>query len=122
MLNNRLITTIFLCLIAATPALAQEEGSRASASTIGLDVMLLVAGLLCLSACLKVFSLLKGGELSVGWQLLSVSFLVFSLGQILSLFVELDFFQLHRNAINVLQVAALFLVFFGVARIKKSLT
>ena len=64
----------------------------------------------------------KGGELSPGWQVLAVSFLIFSLGQLLSLAIKLEIVTVQKNAISILQLLALILVAVGVTKIKKSLT
>ena len=115
------LTGILLLLPAAT-ALAQVKGNDVSAVGVVFDFMLLFTGILCFVMCLKIFSLLRGGELSPGWQMLSVSFLIFSIAQILSLSIELEFVALHKNAISVLQVVSLLLIALGVGKIKKSLT
>ena len=113
--------SVFLFLPASS-VLAETGSSEGSALGVGIDILLLIAGLLCFTMCLKIFALLKGGELSPGWQMLSVSFLIFSIGQALSLSIELEFVALHKNASSVLHAVALFLIVLGVAKIKKSLT
>jgi hypothetical protein len=72
--------------------------------------------------CLKIFGLLKGGELSPGWQVLAISFLIFSFGQLLSLAIKLEIVSVQKNAISILQLLALVLIAVGVAKIKRSLT
>jgi O-antigen ligase len=124
---KRLINSIWslpalFALVPFSSAAAQSGGAESSALGVAVDVLLLVAGLLCFSLCMKIFALLKGGELSPGWQLLSVSFLIFSIGQALSIALELDFLSLPQGATGALQVLALFMIVLGVARIKKSLT
>ena len=111
-----------LLVLPLSNAWAQAEGGEGSALGVAIDVLLLIAGLLCFAMCLKIFSLLRGGDLSPGWQMLSVSFLIFSVAQVLSLSTELEIVLLHRNAVSILHAVALFLIVFGVARIKKSLT
>ncbi len=124
---KRLINSLWslpalIALVPFSPAAAQSGSGETSALGVAVDVLLLVAGLLCFSLCMKIFALLKGGELSPGWQLLSVSFLIFSIGQALSIALELDFLSLPSGAAGALQVLALFMIVLGVARIKKSLT
>lgn len=118
-----MILAIVLCLLPINGAWAQSNPANdTSAMSVAIDVLLLVAGLLCFSMCMKIFTLLKGGELSPGWQLLSVSFLIFSIGQALGISRELDFIALPKSAVSALHVLALFMIVLGVARIKKSLT
>jgi hypothetical protein len=123
--SSRLILAMVavLCLLPVNGAWAQSAPVEdTSALGVAIDVLLLVAGLLCFSMCMKIFTLLKGGELSPGWQLLSVSFLIFAIGQALSISRELDFIALPKSAVSALHVLALFMIVLGVARIKKSLT
>ncbi len=118
-----LILAIVFCLLPINGAWAQSTPANdTSAMGVAIDILLLVAGLLCFSMCMKIFTLLKGGELSPGWQLLSVSFLIFAIGQALSISRELDFIALPKSAVSALHVLALFMIVLGVARIKKSLT
>ncbi len=118
-----MILAIVLCLLPINGAWAQSNPANdTSAMGVAIDILLLVAGLLCFSMCMKIFTLLKGGELSPGWQLLSVSFLIFAIGQALSISRELDFIALPKSAVSALHVLALFMIVLGVARIKKSLT
>lgn len=118
-----MILAIVLCLLPINGAWAQSSPANdTSAMGVAIDILLLVAGLLCFSMCMKIFTLLKGGELSPGWQLLSVSFLIFAIGQALSISRELDFIALPKSAVSALHVLALFMIVLGVARIKKSLT
>jgi hypothetical protein len=117
-----ILATVF-CLLPINGAWAQSNSANdTSAMGVAIDILLLVAGLLCFSMCMKIFTLLKGGELSPGWQLLSVSFLIFAIGQALSISRELDFIALPKSAVSALHVLALFMIVLGVARIKKSLT
>lgn len=118
-----MILAVILCLLPVNGAWAQSSPANdTSAMGVAIDILLLVAGLLCFSMCMKIFTLLKGGELSPGWQLLSVSFLIFAIGQALSISRELDFIALPKSAVSALHVLALFMIVLGVARIKKSLT
>jgi len=113
-----------LVTLPVSSALAQTAAKTGEMSAFGvaIDIVLLVAGLICFAGCLKIFALLRGGELSPGWQVLAVSFLIFSLGQLLSLAIKLDIVTMQRNAIGILQLLALVLVAVGVTKIKKSLT
>jgi hypothetical protein len=112
-----------LALPAAT-ALAETTTKTGDVTAFGvaIDIVLLAAGLLCFVMCLKIFGLLKGGELSPGWQVLAISFLIFSLGQLLSLAIKLEIVSVQKNAISILQLLALVLVAVGVSKIKRSLT
>jgi hypothetical protein len=122
----KIARTVILALVTlpVSSALAQTAAKTGEVSAFGvaIDIVLLVVGLICFAVCLKIFALLRGGELSPGWQVLAVSFLIFSLGQLLSLAIKLDIVTMQRNAIGILQLLALILVAVGVTKIKKSLT
>jgi hypothetical protein len=122
----KIARTVIPALVALpiSSALAQTAAKTGEVSAFGvaIDIVLLVVGLICFAVCLKIFALLRGGELSPGWQVLAVSFLIFSLGQLLSLAIKLDIVTMQRNAIGILQLLALILVAIGVTKIKKSLT
>lgn len=115
---------LMLMALPVSSALAQTAAKTGEVSALGvaIDIVLLAAGLICFVVCLKIFALLRGGELSPGWQVLAISFLIFSLGQVLSLAIKLDIVTVQRNAIGILQLLALILVAVGVTKIKKSLT
>jgi len=122
----KIARAVILALVAlpVSSAMAQTAAKTGEVSAFGvaIDIVLLVVGLICFAVCLKIFALLRGGELSPGWQVLAVSFLIFSLGQLLSLAIKLDIVTMQRNAIGILQLLALILVAVGVTKIKKSLT
>jgi len=122
----KIARTVILALVTlpVSSVMAQTAAKTGEVSAFGvaIDIVLLVVGLICFAVCLKIFALLRGGELSPGWQVLAVSFLIFSLGQLLSLAIKLDIVTMQRNAIGILQLLALILVAIGVTKIKKSLT
>ena len=118
--------SVSLTLVAAAiptgSLMAQPALGEVSAVSVGIDLLLFVAGLLCFATSMKIFTLLRGGELSSGWQILSVSFLLFSIAQALELSIKLEFFKMPDTAISVMQAVAVILIFIGVARIKRALT
>ncbi len=117
-----LIVTLMALPFSGALAEPLAKSSDVTAMGVAIDIILLAAGLLCFVLCLRIFALLRGGELSPGWQVLAISFLIFSLGELLSVAIKLDIVTVQKNAIGVLQLLALFLVAIGVAKIKKSLT
>jgi hypothetical protein len=123
---TKIVRAVILALVAMplTSVLAETTAKTGEVSAFGvaIDIVLLVVGLICFVVCLKIFALLRGGELSPGWQVLAVSFLIFSLGELLSLAIKLDIVTMQKNAIGILQLLALLLVAVGVTKIKKSLT
>ncbi|MCK4858726.1 MAG: hypothetical protein KAT58_12200, partial [candidate division Zixibacteria bacterium] len=116
---SRFLISTFIATIMPAAAAAATGQDEAFTIHVVIDLLLLIAGLLCFTVCLKIFSLLKGGELSVGWQMLTASFLMLALGEVLRLSIALELIALHPNVAGIVQVLALFLLFLGVSRIKK---
>jgi hypothetical protein len=106
------------------PATVLAGTGEAETSAIGLTthLALLVGGVLCLAFSLRIYLLLKGGELATGWQMFAASFLTFSLAELLSVSAAVEIMALQINTIRVLQVLALFLILLGVVKIKRSLS
>jgi hypothetical protein len=102
--------------------LAANGQADASVLSLATHLALFVVGALSCSVTLKIYFLLKGGELAAGWQMLTASFLLFSVGEVLNVAAALEIIGLQANAIRVLQVLALFLILLGVIKIKKSLS
>ena len=122
-MKSAMVYLVCFLLLPLAVALGDEmTESNVSGLGVAVDFLLLGAGLICFSTCLKIFGLLKGGELSSGWQILAVSFIMFSLGQLLSISIDLEFVSLHHSAASVMHLLALGLVIMGVTKIKKSLT
>ncbi len=119
---SRFLISISIATIMPAAAAAATGQDEAFTTDVVIHLLLLIAGVFCFTVCLKIFSLLKGGELSIGWQMLSTSFLVLALGEVLKLSVALELIALHQNVAGIVQVLALFLLFFGVSRIKKGLS
>lgn len=121
---NRFLLYVIPVAALLLPAFALAGTGEADATTVGVasHVALLIGGVLCFSFAMKIYLLLKGGEMAVGWQMVTASFLLFTVSELLNISASLEIVGLQTNAIRVLQVLALFLILFGVVRIKKSLT
>lgn len=109
-------------LLGSGDLMAANGTGEASAATVGTHLALLVFGLLCFAVCFRIYALLRGGELSTGWQVFTAAFLMLSLAEAMNLSISLEFFSLPGELVNVLRVLALFLLFWGVTKIKKSLS
>jgi hypothetical protein len=118
----RLAGIAVVWLLQAGRAGAAVGAGDTSASSVGLHLVLLVGAMLCFFVCLRIYSLLKGGELSTGWQMFSISFLIMTLAEALNLSTALEFFVIQPEFVNVARVLALFFLLFGATRIKKSLS
>lgn len=97
------------------------DGSVSGVSLLFNGVILLVV-LICFLVALKVFSILRGGELASGWQFIAISFMVLCLGQVLDLISTLELFSLNMAFVVAVRLAGVVLLMLGLARIKRVLS
>ena len=90
-----------------------SAGIRGSGTSLTIpaafDVLLLAGTFACFLISVRVKSFLRDGELSAGWTLLSLSFVLLFAAQLLNLFLTLDLVSIYPSVIASLQV--LFIVF-----------
>jgi|GEM_PF-1174865 len=90
-----------------------QAGIRGSGSSTAIpavfDLLLLAGIFACFLISLRVKSFLRDGELSSGWTLFSLSFVLLFAAQLLSLLLTLDLVKVHPAVIASLRV--LFIVF-----------
>ncbi|MGB2768159.1 MAG: hypothetical protein WBC88_00335 [Candidatus Zixiibacteriota bacterium] len=86
------------------------------------DVLLLAGIFACFLISVRVKSFLRDGELSSGWTLFSLSFVLLFAAQLLNLFLILDLVSIYPSVIASLRV--LFIVFLasGIYMMKKVLS
>jgi hypothetical protein len=105
----------------AISAAAGGSGSSLMLPTF-LDVLLLAGTFSCFLISVKVKSFLKDGELAAGWTLLSVSFVLLFVAQLLSLFLVIGLFSIAPNIISSLRVLFILLLGSGIYFMKKVLS
>ena len=118
------ILTITLITLILLPSLLLADSEPGSISGIGIlfSGLILVVVFVCFFLAMKVFSLLRGGELASGWQMLAISFIVLCLGQLVELASTLELFNLDQAIVVTLRLAGVFLLLLGIVRIKKVLS
>jgi len=103
-----------------------RAGIRGSASSTTIpaafDFLLLAGIFACFLISVRVRSFLRDGELSSGWTLFSLSFVLLFAAQLLSLLLTLDLVNVHAAVIASLRV--LFIVFLasGIHMMKRVLS
>ena len=120
MSNFSMILLVFLML----PGMLMAGTGEGSVSGVGLlfnGVILLVV-LVCFLVALKVFAILRGGELASGWQFIAISFMVLCLGQVLELISTLELFSLNTAFVVAVRLAGVVLLMLGLTRIKRVLS
>jgi hypothetical protein len=116
-----LIVGLASCL---TPASAYA-GSGVSALPVG---GLLVAGMIVLMAticfylALKIFGLLKGGELASAWQVLAISFVILLISEAMRLIDMLNIANLGDTASMLIRLIGIATVMIGISKIKRALS
>jgi len=121
MLKLRMILVVMLMLLPNLLLAGTGEGSVSGVGIMFNGVILLVI-LVCFMVALKVFSILRGGELASGWQFIAVSFMILCLGQVLELVSTLELFSLNPAFIIAIRLAGVVLLMLGLARIKRVLS
>ena len=69
------------------------------------NVIILIGSIACLTTAIKLFSLVKGGSLARGWQLLVISFITLAVGQIFVLAEKLGLFTLTFDIVGLMYMA-----------------
>jgi hypothetical protein len=111
------------CAHGETDALRAAVGSSGSSLIPALlDVVLLAGTFTCFLISVRVKSFLRDGELASGWTLLSVSFVLFFVAQLLSLFLNVGFLNVSPSIISSLRVVFILLLASGVYFMKKVLS
>jgi len=82
-----------------------------------INVLIVIVVWGCLFLAFKINSLVKGGELSSPWLLISISFGLLSLGFIFDLFT-----QISQTLVGLLKLGGLSLLALGFLYIKKALS
>jgi len=69
-------------------------GGDGSTAVSGIGVLfgagIFLVVLICFVIALKIFSMLRGGEMASGWQVLAISFIILCLGQLVELASSLE--------------------------------
>jgi hypothetical protein len=87
-----------------------------------LDILLLVGTFSCFLISVKVKSFLRDGELAAGWTLLSLSFVLLFVAQLLSLFLIIGLLSIAPNIISSLRVLFILLLGSGIYFMKRVLS
>jgi hypothetical protein len=132
--GTRLVFLVALCIVLpwaqAARGQANVDSYGAAAGSSGgswllptlLDLLLLVGIVACFVISVKVKSFLRDGELSSGWSLFSLSFVLLFAAQILSLFTDVRLFELSSSIISALRVLFVISLAWGIYFMRKVLS
>jgi hypothetical protein len=130
----RLVLMAGLCLILlVTPAAwGQSQVSSYGTAVRGpddsrflpalLDLLLLAGILACFVISVKVKSFLRDGELSSGWSLFSLSFVLLFAAQVLSFFTDVRLLELSSSIISALRLLFVVSLAWGIYFMKRVLS
>lgn len=119
---GRLLIFGLIALLFLPSALLADAASGSSDVGVLFNGLILLVVLVCFFVALKIFSLLRGGELASGWQMLAIAFVLLCLGQLIDLMVTLEIAGLNQAMVATARLAGAFLLLLGVVRIKKVLS
>jgi hypothetical protein len=84
--------------------------------------MIILVVVICIFLALKIFSLLKGGELASAWQLLTIAFVVLLIAEGVQLIDMLNIASLGDTAAMLIRLVGIGAVMIGMLRIKRVLS
>ena len=108
--------------LAPRGAYAGSVGEDASAAGVLVVIMILLLVVICFFLALKIFSLLKGGELASAWQMLAISFMILLIAEAVKLIDMLNVANLGDTASMLIRLIGITAVMIGISKIKKALS
>ncbi|MCK4656675.1 MAG: hypothetical protein KAT85_06565 [candidate division Zixibacteria bacterium] len=124
MMNRSLLSLITCVAAASIPRVAVADtdlGGSTMAGSLVVGMIILVV-VICIFLALKIFSLLKGGELASAWQLLTIAFVVLLIAEGVQLIDMLNIASLGDTAAMLIRLVGIGAVMIGMLRIKRVLS
>jgi hypothetical protein len=124
MMNRSLLSLITCVAAASIPRVAVADtdlGGSTMAGSLVVGMIILVV-VICIFLALKIFSLLKGGELASAWQLLTIAFVVLLIAEGVQLIDMLNIASLGNTAAMLIRLVGIGAVMIGMLRIKRVLS
>ena len=119
------IVSLVISLAAPMTALAQDvepTPAVAVAPPLFMTLLLLISGCACVAFAVQVFLLIKGGQLSRGWLILTGGFVVLAATQIVTLLAGFGVIPQSRFLIPALLVVMTGLFGYGLYETKRTLS
>jgi hypothetical protein len=118
---RKLIFILILSLSPLAGRVAAADFSPISQVPVIVNLVILLGAMACLVIAVRLFVLVKGGALARGWQMLVVSFVTLTAGQIFILAEKLHFFALTFDVAGILYLATVALWFMSLMQTRKVL-
>ncbi len=103
------------------PTSVAEASTGTGVGGVFLEFVGLLLAFACFVVSWKVLSFVRGGRLAAAWQWLTSAFFAFAAAQALSLLVELSFLPVAGEIVIFLRASGLFLLLFGMLKMRKAL-
>ena len=122
---NRSPVSLITCVAAASiPRVAVADtdlGGSTMAGSLVVGTIILVV-VVCVFLALRIFSLLKGGELASAWQMLTIAFVILLVAEGVQLIDMLNIASLGDTAAMLIRLVGIGAVMIGILRIKRVLS
>lgn len=112
---------ILLVVVAGATAQAANFAVITSPPTV-LNAFILLIAIACAVGSIKIFELVRGGQMSKSWQILILGFIIFAASQIVNLCVAFEIISLPAYVVPALVVVALGLFLHGIFETKRILS
>jgi hypothetical protein len=122
-MKSKILLSIVMISLFMPSILLGGDGSMAVSGLgvlFGTGIFLII--LVCFFIAMKIFSMLRGGEMASGWQVLAISFIILCLGQLVELASSLELFSLDLAFVVAIRLIGVFMLLVGIMRIKKVLS
>ena len=104
-----------------TSSAVAADFSKMAEIPVIVNLVILLGAIACLTVALNISSLVKGGALARGWQLLIFSFVTLGVGQIIILAEKLELFMVGFDIPGILYVATVILWLVSLLQTRKVL-
>ena len=116
-----LITCVAATSIPRVAVADTDLGGSTMAGSLVVGSIILVV-VVCVFLALKIFSLLKGGELASAWQMLTIAFVILLIAEGVQLIDMLNIASLGDTAAMLIRLVGIGAVMIGILRIKRVLS
>jgi hypothetical protein len=122
---HRSLVSLITCVAAASiPRVAVADtdlGGSTMAGSLVVGMIILVV-VVCIFLALRIFSLLKGGELASAWQMLAIAFVILLIAEGVQLIDMLNIAGLGNTTAMLIRLVGIGAVMIGMLRIKRVLS
>jgi hypothetical protein len=119
------VASMMIALGAPSMALAQDMGQTPAVITtppLFVTLLLLISACVCVAFAVQVFLVIKGGQLSRSWLILTAGFVLLAVSQVVTLLAGFGVIPMSRFLIPALLVVMTGLFGYGLYETKRTLS